>query len=137
MSIFIGYNEQTGRILWSQQPVDIEGFRQILKMQGQAFVEVDPTGQAGYVDPTTRGLKMRPALEPALNKTSIAADGQDYVDFGELPAGTIVQTDGPFAASYEHSGGPFHFATTIVGSHTITVEAFPYRRTTFVIEATP
>lgn len=97
-----------------------------------AAVEVDSDPNTQYVQALSESPTVldRPNLQVSIDKTSIIADGADYLTLTGLPDPCEIIVDAPDptveTTITEVSGGGFEFEADTPGTYTIEVRRFPF-----------
>ena len=109
---------------------------------GQATAASSTVGElAGVFDPgtyyvdTTQSVPvatLRPAMGVTVDKTAIAANGQDFATFSGVPSAATVSVDGAAPVPFQ---APTTFSASDAGTYTVTISDFPALDATFQIVA--
>ena len=125
---FTEYELATGRLGGTFSIRPSEASLQALAA-GRALLPGRFAAASQYVRETLNGPEVfaRPDMDPAFDKTRIAADGIEIITLSNLPDPCRIVYAGPgFAEEGEVSGGSVEFTTDASGTHTVTVSAWPY-----------
>lgn len=122
------YNNVTGYILGSAQG-DEETIN-ANKPEGAEIIEGSFSGEHFYIQDGS--AVERPALILILSRTTVTADGIDYVLIEGIPEGATIRDDNDSITS---DGAVVEFVSDIVGEHKFWVSAWPYQDAEVIINA--
>jgi hypothetical protein len=137
------YDKTTGLIRFNAYSSTVVDLATVELPSELAAIEGELDGPTTYItlvlagDPPvlTPTPTPRPANPTTIDKTSIAADGVDAFTLSGYPAGATVFIRGPVEYVGSLTAGSDSFQTTLAGTYTVLVMAFPNQDKEFTVNA--